>query len=114
MKRGQLFSMDLFIALFIIVVGVGMIVQGFDYYYQQTSSAVESAKMQQIALDAAALRYYSKLDSGTASFNNLDTSAATIGYQIGTTALAGSTACTTSVRGTPANPIKVYVCRGTL
>ena len=61
--RGQIFVVDLMLALVVVVLAIGLVTQAWDYQLQQTAATVEHAKMQQIAIDAATLKYYRGADA---------------------------------------------------
>jgi len=130
--RGQIFVVDLMLALVIIVLAIGAVTQVWDYHLQQTAATVEHAKMQQIAIDAAAVQYY-RGDDYAAPNNTfwgihekrlppLDTcvpdvpdpqpesGAYSIGYNISKAPIPGWT-CIGSTRGTAADKVEVFVCR---
>lgn len=104
MRKGQIFTVDLMLALVVIVLAIGMVTQAWGWHLEQTSSSVEHAKMQQIAIDAAALRYY------TGDHNDLTASADLLGYTL-STSFDTSLDCISSTRGTPSNLIQAVVCR---
>ncbi|MBN3037175.1 MAG: hypothetical protein JW834_01890 [Candidatus Diapherotrites archaeon] len=62
MKRGQIFSTDLLLSLILIVATVGLVVTCFDSFQRQAVSTIDSAKMQQLAIDLAAIKHYRGLD----------------------------------------------------
>ncbi|MCK4328072.1 MAG: hypothetical protein KAW41_06445 [Candidatus Diapherotrites archaeon] len=120
--RGQIFVVDLMLALIIVVLAIGLVTQAWDYHLQQTSATVEHAKMQQIAIDAAAIRYYygsslgaeypydglgRKKDILTGEFKG---GAYDLGYDLSDKPQAGMT-CIGSTRGTKGNEVEVFVCR---
>ncbi|MCD4739731.1 hypothetical protein K8R43_00910 [archaeon] len=114
MKKGQVLSTDMLVSLMLVAVSVGMIINALSVQQQQMVSTVESSKMHQIALDAAAVRYYDSVDCPTCGVNydGLDGSAGLLGCSIGAVANPGPDACIVSTRGTQSNPINVFVCRG--
>ena len=115
MRTGQIFSGDLLFSFILIVAAIGLLTQAWDLQLQQSSSTVEQAKMQQIAMDAAALHHYKIVDEGLDSthidYSGLDTSALNIGYEIRNSDSADKT-CVANFRGTANNETKVFVCRG--
>ena len=104
MSRGQIFSVDLLLALAIIVLAIGLVTNVWSQQLSQKSSSVEHAKMQQLAIDAAALKYYNN------GYLELNESAAKLGYSIGDD--KPDSTCIASTRGTHDNPVEVFVCRG--
>jgi len=115
MRKAQILSTDLLVSLLVVAMAVGLVVQGFDAYYQQTASTFENAKMQQIAMDAAAIEYYYTLDGITSSegrYLGLDESARSLEYHIDDEYTFPADACVVSTRGSGARSINVYVCRG--
>jgi len=115
-KRGQIFTVDLVLALVVVVLALGLITQAWDFQLKQAASTVEQAKMQQIAIDAAAIKYYNpNVDAnfsglnGTQILTGEDASARALGYIITTSPTGGD--CTCSTRGTSASEVKACVCR---
>jgi len=104
MTRGQIFTIDLLLALAIIVLAIGLVTNVWSQQLSQKTSSVEHAKMQQLAIDAAALKYYNN------SYLKLNDSAQKLGYSIG--ADDSSKTCIASTRGTGNNEVEVFVCRG--
>ncbi len=102
MSRGQIFSVDLLLALAILVLAIGLVTNVWSQQLAQKTSSVEHAKMQQLAIDAAALKYY---NSG---YLGLNESAAKLGYSVGDDK-PGST-CIASTRGTGNKEVEVFVC----
>lgn len=103
-SRGQLFVVDIMLALVVIVLAIGLVTNAWSWHLQQQSASVEHAKMQQIAIDAAALEYY------TGGYSGLDTGAGNLGYIIGADDTDAN--CISSMRGTGAKQVGVFVCRG--
>lgn len=116
MRRGQIFTVDLLLALAVIVLAIGLVTNAWDYHIQQTSSSVEHAKMQQIAIDAAAVEYYKGDNDGGTWLGMYDTvlgqdeSAKLLGYELRND--PGGVDCIGSTRGTASKPVEVFVCRG--
>ncbi|MFC2174677.1 hypothetical protein ACFLQ2_02295 [archaeon] len=115
--KGQIFVVDLMFALVIIVLAIGITTQAFDYHLQQTASTVEHAKMQQLAIDAAAVTYYKGaasyywgLEEKIGPFCGAQGGAVSIGYTLEESPVAGNT-CVGSTRGTGDNKVEVFVCR---
>lgn len=117
--RGQIFVVDLMLALIVVVLAIGLVTQAWDYHLQQTSSTVEHAKMQQIAIDAAALRYYKGVDANYHGLRgrlvipykgNYKGGAILLGYNLYSSPQIGFT-CIGSTRGTGDNEVEVFVCR---
>ncbi len=113
MKKGQIFTVDLMIALAIVVLSIALLTQAWDLHLQQTQSSVEYAKMQQISIDAAALKHYSYPDSYQQLNENpgfVDVSGARyLGYNI-YSSVQGDRDCIGSQRGVTGDS-GVFVCR---
>lgn len=122
MRRGQIITTDLMVSLILIAVSVGLIVELMDFSYTQTASTFEGAKMHQIALDAAAIEYYNRVDSvASLDIEGFDGSSDSMDYNVSVCNRTDCTipflntdsdACVVSTRGSPADPVIVYVCRG--
>lgn len=110
-SRAQVLSTDLLVALIVVALAMGLSVQALEQHYKQAASTFENAKMHQIALDAAAIKYYKGMDGETGDYDGLDVSAANMNYTITTYPVALAVSCVVSSRGTEANPVVVYVCR---
>ena len=104
MSRGQIFSIDLLLALAILVLAIGLVTNVWSQQLAQKTSSAEHAKMQQIAIDAAALGYYN------GNYLGLGSSAEKLGYSIGPDDPAKT--CIASTRGTGEREVEVFVCRG--
>jgi len=105
LRKGQIFSTDMLLSFVIVLACIGLIITIMNMHMDITSSSVKTAKMHQIAMDAASLMYY------TQSFSGLNDSASNIGYEIGKgNAPSDRKSCVYSVRGTKEKPIIVYVC----
>ena len=104
MSRGQIFTVDRLLALAILVLAIGLVTNVWSQQLGQKTSSVEHAKMQQLAIDAAALKYYND------SYLGLNSSAEGLGYTIGPDDAAKT--CIASTRGTGGNEVEVFVCRG--
>lgn len=117
MQKGQVLSTDLVVSLMLVAVCMGLVAQSLEAHYQQAASAFENAKMHQMALDAAAIKYYNDVDGVSPvpnEFEGLDGSVVALGYSMGNAPALplDACACMISTRGTEASPINVYVCRG--
>ncbi len=106
MKKGQMFSLDLVIALILIVATIAALVQLRTGFFDASSESVRSMKLNQMADDAAALKYYNK------SLKVLNNSAKKEGYVVfeKKSATADYSTCFSSIRGTQNNSVKVFVC----
>lgn len=112
MKRGQIFTVDLMIALAIIVLAIGLITNAWSWQLEQARSSMEYSKMQQIAIDAAAIRYYNNneylgLDEHPTS---KPSGVKRLGYILSPTPIPELT-CIGSTRGTGNKKVEVFVCR---
>jgi hypothetical protein len=114
-RRGQILSTDLVVSLTFVIFIIGLIVTSLEYHYQQTASTVESAKMHQIAMDAAAVYHYNQVDGVAGGFEGLPDSANYLGYQLDEESLnpmpTDKSACVVTVRGYNSKETEVWVCR---
>ena len=113
--RGQIFVVDLMLALIIVVLAIGLTATVWDQHLQQASDAMEYAKMQQIAIDAATATQYLGYDAQYHSLNKSwcgfhEGGASSLGYSLWPKPRPGMT-CVGSTRGTASDPVEVFVCR---
>jgi hypothetical protein len=115
MRRGQLFSTDLLLGFVLVVAAIGLVAQSLDVQQKQAFSSVESAKLQSIALDAAAVRYYDKVDGAVGVTDAYDAIGTRGTYWVVDAIPADRSACASAVRGAVAGSIdtrtKVFACR---
>lgn len=110
-NKAQVLSTDLLVALIVVALAMGLSVQSLEHFYKQAASTFENAKMHQIALDAAAIKYYKGMDGEPGEYDGLDDSAANLGYSIDYIPAPQAISCVVSSRGTDDHPVVVYVCR---
>lgn len=113
MRRGQIFATDLVVSLLVIVAFVGLVVAGFDAFLQDSSATVDSVKMHQIAADAAAIKHYEQLETGSpsADYGGLKTSADRLNYDIDPITEKFYQACVNVSRGSKDRQAYAEVCR---
>lgn len=105
MKRGQMFSLDMIIALILIVASLAVLVQLKSTFSDRKMESLRSVKLHQLSSDAAALAYY---DKSLEEFNN---SVEDQGYVIlDGSDTSGYNSCMKGVRGTEKDPVEVFVC----
>jgi hypothetical protein len=103
------------LALAVIVMALGLVTNAWSWHLQQTSASVEHAKMQQIAIDAATIYYYTG-DGKLLGLNgdpviDRPVGVSRLGYTIQAAPPSGAD-CIGSMRGTGGERVEVFVCRG--
>ncbi len=103
MHRGQIFSLDLFVSLTIVIVVIAISTVLIDNAVSHYLSVVDHIKMQSIGMDLASYVYYK---GGIPNHYIIQ------GFSIGTESPpSGQHDCAVVVRGTGNNQVKVYVCK---
>ncbi len=103
MDRGQIFTLDLFVSLIVVVAVISMSTVIIDKSLNQALNIAEHTKLQNLAMDLAAYEYYNGvlpngLIKGPFVFGN-------------TSIPSNKVDCAVSIRGTSQNEVKVYVCQ---
>lgn len=106
MKKGQMFSLDLVIALTLIIATLAAVVQLKANFADRTAESLRSTKLHQLANDAAALEYY---DSGV-RLGELNDSATSLGYVLKKDSASDYDTCFKSTRGTKDSSVEVLAC----
>ncbi len=102
MSKGQIFTLDLFVSLIVVVLVISFVTVIVDNWVTEMYDRIEFTKMQSLAMDLASYEYHNR------NLPDVD-----IGpYVIGPikSSYKGSD-CVVSIRGTGDNQVKVYVCK---
>ncbi len=102
MNRGQIFTLDLFVSLIVVILVISFVTVIVDNWITEMYDRIEFTKMQSLAMDLASYEYYN------GDLPDVDISPYVIGPIKGS--YKGSD-CVVSIRGTGDDQVKVYVCK---